>query len=124
MAEQIDSGPEAFSFELLRFLAPDQALRERLTALPRAELLFNYRGWVAEPEHDAPWQPAPEPTGPADSPRGRRQYPLAVRATIAPNLCLTFVYSTRLHAAATIEGKAAEVAATIHDLLEEARVTV
>jgi hypothetical protein len=29
-----------------------------------------------------------------------------------------------LHAAATIEGKAAEVAATIHDLLEEARVTV
>jgi hypothetical protein len=47
---------------------------------------------------------------------------LAVRATLTPNLRLDFVYSTRLHKAATIEAKAAEVAATIKALLEESVV--
>ncbi len=123
VTREIEAGPEGFSFELLRFLSPDQGLRDRLTALPRAELLFNYAGAEADFEDTAMWRPAPEPTGPEESPRGLRQYPIAVRATLAPNLRLTFIYGTALHTAMTIEGKVAEVAATIRRLLEESLVT-
>ncbi len=117
IVDQIDRGPEGFTFELLRFLARDQGLRDRLSELPRAELLFNYAGSEAGLGDDALWRPATEPTGDEESPRGTRQYPVAVRATLTPNLLLTFVYSTRLHTAATIEAKVAEVAASIRGLL-------
>jgi amino acid adenylation domain-containing protein/non-ribosomal peptide synthase protein (TIGR01720 family) len=117
VTRQIEAAPEGFSFELLRFLASDEGLRDRLTALPRAELLFNYAGEGADFEDTALWRPVPEPTGPEESPRGLRQHPIAVRATFAPNLRLAFVYSTELHTAATIERKAAEVATTLRSLL-------
>ncbi len=119
---QIDRGPEGFSFELLRFLGPDLGLRDRLDHLPRAEVLFNYAAAAAGDRDERPWTRSTGTTGPSESPRGLRQHPLAVRATLTPNLRLDFVYSTRLHQAATIEAKAAEVAATIKTLLEESVV--
>jgi non-ribosomal peptide synthase protein (TIGR01720 family) len=116
---QIDRLPEGFTFELLRFLAADSDVRDRLNALPRAELLFNYAGTPVRPGNDAPWQEVAGPTGPDESPRGQRQYLITVRATVAPNLRLTYTYSKQLHQAATIEAKAAEVAATIRGLLAD-----
>lgn len=119
VASQIAALPEGSSFELLRFMAPDEDLRDRLTQLPRAEILFNYRGVDSDHEEDSMWPPAPEPSGPSDSPRGLRQYPIAVLAAGTTNLRLTFIYSTNLHAASTIEAKAAEVMATVRALLED-----
>ena len=58
-----------------------------------------------------------ELTGPEESPRGLRQYPIAIRAILTPDLRLRFVYSTELHRAGTIEARASEVAATIRGLL-------
>jgi amino acid adenylation domain-containing protein/non-ribosomal peptide synthase protein (TIGR01720 family) len=117
---QIQDAPEGFSFELLRFLSSDVGLRERLSALPRAELLFNYAGAQDGHAKDALWKPAPEPTGPEEGPGGLRQHPVAVRAALTPNLRLTFVYSRELHEKSTIEAKASEVSETIRRLVGEA----
>ena len=114
--EQVTAAPQGYTFDLLRFLGPEQGLRSHLDDLPRADVLFNYSGAEAAPD-DELWRPAPESTGPEESPRGLRQYPLAVRATLEPNLRLTFVYSTELHTAATIETKAREVVSAIHEWL-------
>jgi amino acid adenylation domain-containing protein/non-ribosomal peptide synthase protein (TIGR01720 family) len=118
VGRQIRETPEGFSFELLRFLTPDASLRQELTRLPRADVLFNYAG-IGEDTADALWRRASERTGAEESPRGLRQYPLAVRATLSPNLRLRFVYSTELHERATIEAMAAEVATAIRGLLGE-----
>jgi amino acid adenylation domain-containing protein len=117
VTRQIEASPEGFSFELLRFLAPDPELRARLTELPRADLLFNYAGVDEDSEGDALWRKASERTGPEESPLGLRQYPLAVRARLAPELRISFVYSTELHRASTVEAQANEVVATIRGLL-------
>jgi non-ribosomal peptide synthase protein (TIGR01720 family) len=122
VTRQIAASPEGFSFDLLRYLAPDEALRGRFMALPRAELLFNYAGLESGREDDELWQAATEPSGPEEAPDGLRQYPIAVRATVAPDLRLAFVYSRELHTAATIEARVAEVEAALRGLLEGVEV--
>jgi non-ribosomal peptide synthase protein (TIGR01720 family) len=122
VARQVEEHPEGFTFELLRFLSPDGGLRERLTALPRPEVLFNYAGVAASLETDARWREVHDPTGHEESPRGLRQYPLAVRATLMPELRLTFVYSTELHQEATVRARASEVAAAIRGRFADAVV--
>ncbi len=117
VAAQIEHAPQGFTFELLRFKAPDPDLRRRLSELPRAEVLFNYAGTISSHLNEAPWTPIDEPTGPDESPRGLRQYPVAVRALLAPNLRIVFVYSRELHRRETIEAVAAEMAAAIRRLL-------
>ncbi len=123
VARQIDAGPEGFSFELLRLLAGDEASRDRLSALPRAEVLFNYLGAVDGPGTGSRWRAAPEPIGPSESPAMVRQYPIAVRAELEPHLRLTFVYSTALHTAATVGSMAADVASTIRRLARDLATT-
>jgi hypothetical protein len=117
VTDQIGATPEGFSFELLRFRAPDADLRERLDALPRAEVLFVYDPSDGREHTPASWPAAMESKGPIASPRGIRQYPLRVGATMTPDLRLTFVYSAALHSASTIESIADEVAATMSSLL-------
>jgi hypothetical protein len=117
VAAQGQRGPAGYTFELLRFKSPDREIRRRLTALARADVLFNYEGTSAPRADGAPWTDAPEPFGPTESPRMRRQYPLAVRALLDPDLRITFVYSRALHRRQTIESVAAEVAATVRQLL-------
>jgi amino acid adenylation domain-containing protein len=119
VTRQIEDGPEGFSFELLRFLAADEVLRHRLSALPKADVLFNYGGTEGYP--GSLWVPATEPTGHDASPRGLRQHPIAVRAILTPDLRMIFVYSTALHTATNIEAKAAQVADTVRSLVREPR---
>ena len=123
VTDQIDRGPEGFSFELLRFRASDPRLRAALTELPRADVLFNYAGADTGQEGGTLWKEAAEPTGRSESPRGIRQYPIALRALLEPNLRLIFIYSRELHKAETIEAKMAEVTEAIRAVLEEAATT-
>ncbi len=116
VSAQIDGSPDGYTFELLRFLSPDTDLRQRLAALPRADLLFNYRGAPLDDDGATTWREVDEPIGPDDSPRGLRQHPIAVRATLTPNLQLVFIYSTALHRVETIETRAAEVVDSIRRL--------
>ena len=122
VASQIEAMPAGYTFEMLRFLSPDPRIRERLSELPRADLLFNYRGAPADDGRAGTWREVADSCGPDESPRGLRQHAIAVRATLTPNLRLVFVYSTALHRAETVEAKAAEVAAMIRALLEGALV--
>jgi hypothetical protein len=85
--------------------------------LPRPDVLFNYAGVATSLEGDARWREVDGPIGHEESPRGLRQYPLAVRATLTPDLRLTFVYSTELHREATIRARAEEVGTMVRRLL-------
>jgi amino acid adenylation domain-containing protein len=124
VTRQLEDQPPGYTFEVLRFLAPDARLRERLSALPRADLLFNYAVGETLVDAAAEWRRAQESAGPDRSPRGLRQHALAVRATLAPDLRLTFVYSTELHEPETIDAWVGEVATTIRSILEASAVTV
>jgi amino acid adenylation domain-containing protein len=124
VTRQIEELPAGYSFELLRFLAPDPDLRGRLSALPKADVLFNYAAGETYVDAASTWTEAPESPGPDRSPGGLRQHAIAVRATLIPHLRLTVVYSTELHTPETIETWVAEVGATIRSILEGSAVTV
>lgn len=119
VTRQIESGPAGYTFELLRFLAPDPSLREQLGTLPRADLLFNYAGEDGPGGPGANWWRAGKPTDSDRSPRGLRQHPVAVRAVLDPNLRITIVFSSELHRRSTIEAWAAQLEASIRQLLAE-----
>ncbi len=119
VANQIRESPEGFAFELLRFFDPDLEMRETLTQLPRSQVLFNYNGPKDHHRHTSIFHPAPESVGPSESPRGVRQYPLAVRATVDDILRVTFVYSRNLHRRATIETLANRFKHALLSILED-----
>jgi amino acid adenylation domain-containing protein/non-ribosomal peptide synthase protein (TIGR01720 family) len=67
------------SYGLLRWLAPDAGLRERLGEAGAAPLLFNYLGqFDAVVSGSGWWRFAPESTGPWRSPRAHMAHPLEI----------------------------------------------
>ena len=93
------------SHGLLRWLAPDDAIRSALGEPARREVLFNYLGVrsAAFPS-DSPIRFAAEPHGITRSPEGPRAYVLEVNAYIDDGrLTLDIEYSNRLHRPSTIK---------------------
>jgi non-ribosomal peptide synthase protein (TIGR01720 family) len=117
--EQLRSVPRrGIGYGILRYLSPDAQLRERLAALPRAQVSFNYLGrfdgLVAEPILGA----TSEVWGAEEGPAGRREYLLDVIGHVAEGcLNLELVYSTSVHRRATVENLANDVLACIESLL-------
>ena len=93
------------TIDLVRFMGDDQAQVAALAGLPRAEVLFNYRGKVDGMfDRSELFSAARESAGSDHDPGGRRYYPLAVRADlVASKLDLRIVYSRNLHERASIQ---------------------
>ncbi len=76
---------------------PTRGLRERLIGAPSGgpalQLCRGARPTMVACRYRA--STVADPAAPSESPRGLRQHPFAVRATLTPNLRLVFVYSTR-----------------------------
>ena len=119
MKEQRRSLPHhGIGFGVLRHLSADAAIRQRLSALPQAELSFNYQGqFDADP--DAPWVPAPElSAGPNRAGEGRRAHLLEVDASVTAGcLRVAWTFSTTLHRRATIERVAESFRAALQALV-------
>lgn len=96
------------SFGILRYLTQDSAITEKLQALPKAEVSFNYLGQLDRVlPADAMFQPAIESTGSTRSPYAQRSYLLDVNAAvIGGSLQLDWIYSTAVHQQKTIENLA------------------
>lgn len=114
--------PMARKHDLLRYLCKDEGTFQRLAALPRAEVLFNYRD---KQEHDLSFldaslfQTAAESKGPSHSPRGLRHHPLNLAGDVlGDRLQFTFTFSRNLHRPATIQQLADTLANEVQSLTQ------
>jgi non-ribosomal peptide synthase protein (TIGR01720 family) len=114
---------QGLGYGLLRFLAGDSEVEERLRSLPRAEVLFNYLGQLDQvlPE-DSPFQPAPEPAGPPCDPLERRGHLLEINSLVADGrLQVDWTYGAALHERSTIEALAQGFLAELRSLIAHCR---
>ena len=111
VSEQMEQvGDSGTSIDLCRYWGSQPALVKRLEELPRAEVLFNYRGNVDSViERSSLFDKTREIAGLDHNPEGLRQYPISVVSDIIDGrLELRFVYSTNMHKRESIEALCAE----------------
>ncbi|HLK62423.1 MAG TPA: amino acid adenylation domain-containing protein [Bryobacteraceae bacterium] len=108
--EQIRHVPsDGFGFMVLKYLSPDPELRSALRACPRAQVMFNYLGRIdrALPER-CTWTVAPEAIGNERGPSVQRTHLFEIIAAVSGGrLQVDWVYGSRIHDRARVEGLAA-----------------
>ncbi|HYU32860.1 MAG TPA: hypothetical protein VEW48_11920 [Thermoanaerobaculia bacterium] len=94
-------------------------MRQRLAAMPRPEVVFNYLGQLDAALSAESWlRPAPESPGPGRSPRQPRAHLLEINASIvAGRLEAVWTWGTEIHRRATVERLAAGFLARLRELL-------
>jgi non-ribosomal peptide synthase protein (TIGR01720 family) len=95
-------------YGLLKYLSPDEELRERMQKVPGAEISFNYLGQVDQAvAKDSPFAIAAEPSGATQSSRGKRRYLLEINGIVtAGRLRLVWTYNSNVHRGKTIQAVA------------------
>ncbi len=109
IATELAATPDrGLSWGLLRYLGSDLERRERLAALPRPALSFNYLGQLDTALEARGWlQPCGEPVGPAYGPGLRRAHLLEVNALIEEGRLRCFWrFGRDTHHRATVESLA------------------
>ncbi|HEX8820243.1 MAG TPA: amino acid adenylation domain-containing protein, partial [Archangium sp.] len=108
-------------YGLLRYLGEGEAV-ERLRAMPRAEVAFNYLGQFdgTAAQASSLFTLAREPSGPAASEHGLRTHLLEVNGLVLEGrLRLTFGYSENLHTRATVEALAQGYLGALRELISQ-----
>ncbi|HEU0076801.1 MAG TPA: amino acid adenylation domain-containing protein, partial [Longimicrobiaceae bacterium] len=117
--EQLRAVPHrGIGYGLLRWLG-DDAVRERLRALPQAQVSFNYLGQLdATFTEEGAFTMADESFGPARSPRGERWFLMDVMGLVQDGrLLLRIGYSSARHRRETVLRVLEDVAAELRALL-------
>ena len=118
--EQLRQVPKrGLGYGLLRYLADDAAVVEQMKAVPNAAVSFNYLGQFDQAlPAESPFTLAPEPGGPAHSPRSRRTHLLDISGGVmGGSLHLEWAYSQAIHRRETIVWLADEYIRTLRDLI-------
>ena len=113
---QLTDVPEmGIAADAVKFLSTDRSIAEKLSQLPRAQILFNYRGRMQGEFESELFEEARESSGSNHDPDGLRYYPISVSADLVDRgeLEVRFVYSASLHKEETIAG----IAKTFADFL-------
>jgi len=100
--EQLRAVPEGgLGYGLLRHGAADPTVREKLTAIPKRQILFNYLGRFEEGSQEAGnLVPCPGERGPDQSPRRTREHALSISGmVVAGRLQLVLKYGPDVVAA-------------------------
>jgi amino acid adenylation domain-containing protein/non-ribosomal peptide synthase protein (TIGR01720 family) len=122
--EQLRAIPQrGIGYGLLRYLGSDERLAAELTALPAAEVAFNYLGQLDQAIGDSRlFAGAAESPGPARSPRQRRRYLLEVNAAVAGGrLGVRWTYSAERYREATIQRLAAAFRDRLREIIDHCR---
>ena len=122
--EQLRSIPNrGIGYGLLRYANDAPEIAEKLRALPRAEVRFNYLGQLDRAFADSfAFRVAPESSGPAQSPRARRAYLLNIIGSVTGGaLRLEWTYSENLHRRATVERLAESYIEELRTLITQSR---
>jgi non-ribosomal peptide synthase protein (TIGR01720 family) len=108
-------------FGVLRYLSPDDSVRARLAALPRAEVAFNYLGQLGQiPAHSVVLGAAKEGLGPLHAPRARRPHRLEINAVVtAEGLRVNWTFGAEVFTAEAIERLSASFISNLRGLLKD-----
>ncbi|KWC26759.1 non-ribosomal peptide synthetase [Burkholderia ubonensis] len=100
---------DGLGYSLLRYLSPDDAVRDSLAALPNADILFNYHGQLDTVlQRSDGWRPADEDLGSLRSERSLRTHLFEIVAAVSNGrLHVDWSYSERIHQRQTVENLAA-----------------
>jgi amino acid adenylation domain-containing protein/non-ribosomal peptide synthase protein (TIGR01720 family) len=110
-------------YGLLRYLTDDPVVEGQMRRLGPGEIVFNYLGQLdtALPEGSL-FAPAPERSGAARDPHGRRPHRIAIDCAVTGGcLGLTLTYGTALYRRQTIEALAALFLEELELLIEHCR---
>ncbi|MEO6525877.1 MAG: condensation domain-containing protein, partial [Gemmatimonadaceae bacterium] len=122
--EQLRAVPNhGMGYGVLRYCSGDEAVRQRLSGLPRPQMIFNYLGQFGQllPKSSL-FRLANESIGPTHDPRGERRYLLDVRAGVyADRLEIDWTYSTNVHTQATIDALAQRYLDRLRTLIDHCR---
>jgi non-ribosomal peptide synthase protein (TIGR01720 family) len=115
--------PGAADLPALRRELAAAAARGDRAAEPPSEVAFNYLGQLGPTlVATAPLRLGAEGTGPLQSPRRSRAYPLAVNAWVADGrLTVSLGYGARRWSRATVEALAVSIAVALRELIERCR---
>ncbi len=97
------------SYGALRYLSEDESVRRRLSAMPGAQVLFNYLGQTDQGVSSGgrEWMPVAESSGSGRSPQQMRDHLLEVNAYVAGGqLHVVWSYSHNFHNESTVRGLA------------------
>ncbi|MEU2908045.1 amino acid adenylation domain-containing protein [Streptomyces globisporus] len=122
--EQVRSVPRrGVGFGLLRHLAPDRSVRERLARGSQAEIVFNYLGQAdASRLPDSMFELSTDSVGASHGAAQRRKHLLSVNGIVADGrLRVGFTFSEAVHEAETVEALAARFTASVRQVVEDCR---
>jgi len=116
--EQLRQIPNrGIGFGLLRHLNRNRKIEDKLRALPRPEVAFNYLGQLAASRMDIDHDE--DLTGPALGPRGSRPYLFKINASLSHGELRTdWSYNESLHQSSTVERLAEEFLSTLRCLMD------
>lgn len=105
--EQLRNIPNrGIGYGVLRYLSPDLSVRESLSAMPQAEVCFNYLGQFDQAQ-SALFKIAPESSGPTRSLQGSRRHLLDINGFVTgKKLQLDWTYSAAIHQEVTVSNLA------------------
>jgi amino acid adenylation domain-containing protein/non-ribosomal peptide synthase protein (TIGR01720 family) len=104
--EQLRAIPNrGFGYGVLRHVAQDESIRQRLEEMPQSDILFNYLGQTDQVFQGSElFGPARENSGRVTALENRRLYALEINAIVAEGrLQIAWNYSMKLHRRETIE---------------------
>jgi len=109
-------------YGLLKYLCSVHGVRERMNALPKPEISFNYLGQLDQVlTGESLLRPAAESAGPNRSLRGNRSYLLDVNALVAGGrLQVEWTYGAELHERGSIETLAADYLNALREIIDAA----
>jgi amino acid adenylation domain-containing protein/non-ribosomal peptide synthase protein (TIGR01720 family) len=112
---------EGFSYQLLRYLSSDEAIRRQLADLPKADILFNYHGQIDSALSRASgWSLAGEDLAARRADTAPRTHLFEIiAAVIDGKLQLDWLYSKRLHASSTIQSLTEQFQTQLRSLIAE-----
>ncbi len=96
---------QGIHFGMLRYLHPDETVRNAISSLPVPQMVFNYLGRFDRPEDGgSSFRPSSESFAAERSPGTKREFLLDISASVMDNtLTLAIVYSSHVHKDQTIE---------------------
>ena len=110
---------KGWTFEAVRFMTDNETAKASLEYFPRAEVLFNYEGRAVRHSNDDLFLVSDADHGETHSPRGKRDHPLSVRASLNKNMLnVKFIYSGKIHRRETIRKLANDFRAQLFELLD------
>lgn len=96
---------QGISYGVLRYMSEDETIRQKMAAMPTADISFNYLGQFDRVlDAESPFQPAPESKGSDRHPEAQRENLMDVTISVAgEQMHVNVTYNSTIHRQETIQ---------------------